>query len=185
MPIIDGKEQERQGILQVAAMMAVSARTAPKIGGVDDIFTVVVYGDEKDAIAAEMEKMAEERKTQGFKRDAGNVRNSEAVVLIGIRGTKKMGVNCGACGYTTCHDFEQAGTKPGNDFAGPTCIFKAIDLGIALGSAAKSASLFNVDNRIMYRVGTAARRLGHLPEASNMMGIPLSARGKSPYFDRG
>ena len=49
---------------------------------------------------------------------------------------------------------------------GPTCIFKALDLGIALGSAVKTASLLNVDNRIMYRIGTAARRLNLLPEAT-------------------
>ena len=42
----------------------------------------------------------------------------------------------------------------------------------------------NVDNRIMYRIGVAARRLNMLPEARVIMGIPLSAKGKSIYFDR-
>jgi uncharacterized ferredoxin-like protein len=36
----------------------------------------------------------------------------------------------------------------------------------------------------MYRIGTAAIRLRMLPEATIIMGIPLSAKGKSPYFDR-
>jgi len=74
--------------------------------------------------------------------------------------------------------------KQGLDFAGPTCLFKALDIGIALGSAAKMASLLNVDNRIMYRIGTAAKRLKLLPEAHIIMGITLSATGKNIYFDR-
>jgi uncharacterized ferredoxin-like protein len=44
--------------------------------------------------------------------------------------------------------------------------------------------MLDVDNRIMYRVGTAAVRLRLLPEASVVMGIPVSVRGKNIYFDR-
>jgi uncharacterized ferredoxin-like protein len=64
------------------------------------------------------------------------------------------------------------------------CVFKALDLGIALGSAVKTAMYLNVDNRIMCRIGTTARRLNMLPEASVIMGVPLSAKEKSIYFDR-
>jgi len=112
------------------------------------------------------------------------VRDSETVVLIGVRGTKKYGLNCGACGYTTCEEFEKIRKELGRDCVGPTCLFKALDLGIALGSTVKIASTFNVDNRIMYRIGTAAMRLNMLSEASIIMGIPLSVKGKNPYFDR-
>lgn len=112
------------------------------------------------------------------------MRDSEAAVLIGVRGTKSFKINCGACGYTSCSGFDEAQKKAGQDFLGPTCIFKALDLGIALGSAVKTASLLNVDNRIMYRIGTAARRLNLLPEATVILGIPISAKGKSIYFDR-
>jgi len=170
--------------MQAAELMMISARTAPKSGGVDDVLTAIVYGDEKESMAAEMDKIADERNIPGFKRDAKNVRDSEVVVLIGVRGTKKYGLNCGACGYANCDEFEKAEKKQGLDFTGPTCLFKALDLGIALGSAAKTASILNVDNRIMYRIGAAARRLNHMPEASVIMGIPMSARGKSVYFDR-
>jgi len=38
-------------------------------------------------------------------------------------------------------------------------MFKLLDLGIAIGSAVRTASLLNVDNRIMFRAGTAARKL--------------------------
>jgi uncharacterized ferredoxin-like protein len=36
----------------------------------------------------------------------------------------------------------------------------------------------------MYRVGTAALRLKMLEEATVLIGIPVSAKGKNIYFDR-
>jgi uncharacterized ferredoxin-like protein len=45
------------------------------------------------------------------------------------------------------------------------------------------ASILNADNRIMCRAGVVARQMG-LIEADFVMGIPLSATGKSIYFDR-
>jgi len=184
MPILDGKEQERQGVMQTANLMVVSARTAPKSGGIDDVFTAVIHGQEIEALAHDMEKIATERNIEAWSRQAQNVRDAEVIVLLGVRGTKKYATNCGACGYASCDDFEKATKKPGQDFDGPTCIFKALDLGIALGSAVKTASILNVDNRIFYRIGTAAKRLNYMPEASTIMGIALSAKGKNPYFDR-
>lgn len=183
MPVLREKG-EKDGVLEIAKLMLVSARTAPKSGGIDDIVMAVIYGEEKDEIVKEMEKIGEERNIKGFRRDSKNLRDSEAVLLIGVKGSKSFGINCGACGYTNCQAFDKAEKKPGQDFKGPTCIFKALDLGIALGSAAKTASLLNVDNRIMYRIGTAAKKLKLLPEANIIMGIPLSASGKSIYFDR-
>jgi uncharacterized ferredoxin-like protein len=184
MPIIKSEEGESEALLHASRLMLVSARTAPKSGGKDDILALIVFGREKEAVAEEMDKIAEERKIEGFKRDAKNLRDSEAAVLIGVRGTTSFKLDCGACGYATCSKFDEAEKKAGRDFLGPTCIFKALDLGIALGSAVKTASFLDVDNRIMYRVGTAARRLNLLPEATVIMGIPISAKGKNIYFDR-
>jgi uncharacterized ferredoxin-like protein len=182
--MIESKNAEREAILEAAKFMLISARTAPKSAGIDDVLTIIVHGDEKDAMARKMEEMAEERKSEGFRRDARNVRASEAVILIGVRGSKSFGLNCGACGYESCKEFDEAQKKLGEDFFGPTCLLKALDLGIALGSAVKTASLLNVDNRVMYRVGTAALKLNLLPEATVVMGIPVSAKGKNIYFDR-
>lgn len=36
----------------------------------------------------------------------------------------------------------------------------------------------------MYRIGTVAKRLNLMPEATVIMGIPISSKGKSIYFDR-
>jgi len=183
MPILREKG-EKEAVLEAAKLMLVSARTAPKSGGIDDIVLAIVYGKEKNDIAEEMEKIAKERNLKGFLRDSKNLRDSEAALLVGVKGPKSFGLNCGACGYKTCKAFDQAKKTQGLDFMGPTCLFKALDMGIALGSVAKTASMLNVDNRVMYRIGTAAKRLKLLPEAHIVMGVPLSAKGKSIYFDR-
>jgi uncharacterized ferredoxin-like protein len=183
VPVVKAERAESEGIMEISRLMLVSARTAPKSGGVDDIVTALVFGEDKEALATEMDKLADDRKISQFNRDARSVRDSQAVILIGVR-VRKFGLNCGACGYATCEQYEKAGKKTGQDFTGPTCLFKAIDLGIALGSAVKTASILNLDNRIMYRIGVAAVRLGLMPGADVIMGIPVSAEGKSIYFDR-
>jgi uncharacterized ferredoxin-like protein len=45
------------------------------------------------------------------------------------------------------------------------------------------AADLNIDNRIMYTIGTAAKGL-NLLEADVIMGIPFSVSGKDIYFDR-
>ncbi len=184
MPVLDGRKQERQGILEIANLMVVAARTAPKSGGRDDILTAVVYGPEAEALAVDMGKIAVERNDPAWNKPARIIKDAGAIVLIGVRGTKSYVTNCGACGRKSCDDFTKAEKRSGQDFDGPNCIFKTLDLGIALGSAAKVASILNADNRIYYRIGAAARRLHYMPEASVIMGIPLSATGKNPNFDR-
>ena len=69
------------------------------------------------------------------------------------------------------------------EFQGPQCAYRLLDMGIALGSAVKTASMLNVDNRIMYRASAVAREMG-LIDADYVMGIPLSATGKNIFFDR-
>jgi uncharacterized ferredoxin-like protein len=131
--------------------MVVAARTAPKAQGEDKIKAVIVTGKEKEDLANTMEQLEKIR-------DSKNVRDSEAVVLLGV------------------------------EFGNPTedwINFKAklIDLGIALGSAVKVASELNVDNRIMHSAGDAAMKMGLL-RADEIIGIPLSIKGKNIFFDR-
>ncbi|MEW5936842.1 MAG: DUF2148 domain-containing protein [Candidatus Thermoplasmatota archaeon] len=164
----------------VAELMALSARTAPKAMGQDFLELKICTGEEVERLAAEMLRIANEHRDRGFARDAGNVRDSQAVVLIGLKPHAPLGLNCAACGYG-CAAFEHGSVERG--FAGPNCAMRLLDMGIAVGSAVKTASIHNVDNRVMYRAGVAARRAG-LIDAAVVMGIPLSAKGKSIYFDR-
>jgi uncharacterized ferredoxin-like protein len=164
----------------VIDLMEIAARTAPKSGGKDFIVVKVLAGDDLKRLADEMVKYGEKTKKKNFDRDARNVAASAAVVFVGIKDAKPVDLNCGACGFDLCNDRVAA---EHSEFQGPQCAFRLLDMGIALGSAVKTASLLNVDNRIMYRAGVVARQMG-LIDADFVMGIPLSVTGKSIYFDR-
>lgn len=168
-------------VKMVGDLMAVAARTAPKAVGEDYIEISVLSDSERVALGKDMIQIAKERGIQGFERDGKNVLDSDVVVLVGLLPHKGVGLNCGACGYATCNEFNSRSFE--GDFKGPNCVIRALDLGIALGSSAKLASELNVDNRIMYRIGVSARRLG-LAKGNVVHGIPLSATGKNIFFDR-
>lgn len=179
-------EAEREAILEVARLMAVSARTAPKGRGLDSIKTLILHGDDElERLAKAMEERHKDNPDRlwFFKRNAEDVRNSTAVLLIGVTGEPKrieQPLNCGACGHN-CQAILKAKKIDTGDARGPMCLFQGIDLGIALGSAVKAASDFGIDNRIMYSIGATARKL-KLIDADFVMGIPLSATGKNIYF---
>ncbi|AAM25319.1 MAG: hypothetical protein XD49_1119 [Caldanaerobacter subterraneus] len=169
-------------VIELAAhLMALSARTAPKATGKDFIKTKVVTGDDLIRLAEDMIKYGEETGKRNFDRDGNNVAKSGAVLLISLSNAQKVGLNCGACGYDFCNDMPDF--RKGAEFDGPICAWRLIDLGIAIGSAVKTASILNVDNRIMYRIGVSAKRLKMI-EGEIVVGIPLSATGKNIYFDR-
>ena len=149
--ILDSQVAEEDSLLTVAKLMVAAARTAPKTRGEDSIHTAIVTGEDKERLAETMDGL-------GRGRDAGNVRASGAVVLVGV--------DCG---------------KPSEEWW--PFWAKLIDMGIALGSAVKVASDLNVDNRIMRSVGTAAMKMGII-RGDDVEGIPLSIKGKNIYFDR-
>ncbi len=180
--ILDEKNFKNEAVKIAAFLMAESARTAPKSKGEDDLTIVYVDGEDLEKIANKMEEMAKETGDKNFIRDAESLRKSQAVLLLGIDGGRTIGVNCGACGFENCIDFKKAERKE-RKFVGPNCMFKLLDLGIALGSAVKLAAIEGVDTRIMYRIGVAARDLGFI-KSDVVMAIPIAAIGKSPYFDR-
>jgi len=163
----------------VAELMALSARTAPKGSGDDFLVIHIVEGDTLSTLGQKMIEFGERSGKALFDRDGNNVIRSDAVLLIGIKDGKALGLNCGACGSEKCIT---PNTYDG-EFSGPQCCLRFLDLGIAIGSAVKTAGLFNADNRVMYRIGPVAREMG-LIDADVVIGIPLSATGKSIYFDR-
>jgi uncharacterized ferredoxin-like protein len=179
---------EQNAVMTVADLMALAARTAPKGKGVDTLEIRVLAKKDLKKLATHLTKMGTDRNIGFFLRDAKNIAASDACVLIGCRGDMVAGVNCGACGYATCAELEKSKkkkTKQATPFASPNCALRMTDLGIAVGSAVKTAQVHNVDNRIMYSGGVAARDLGLFPDDCTVVyAIPLSATGKNIFFDR-
>lgn len=165
-----------------AQLMAISAITAPKGRGQDYVRTLVLTGEDVKRLGEATIAYGEKTGKGNFDRDGNNTIQSEAVLLIGLVSAPGAGVDCGACGYASCKEFNAVAKRTG-EYVGPLCPVRVLDMGIALGSAAKTASLLNIDNRIMYRIGAVAREIG-LVDWDFVMGFPLSVSSKSPYFDR-
>ena len=68
--IISSKQAEAKAVLTIAELICAAARTAPKARGIDNLVTLIVDGDEKDRLAEEMRRIAQESGSQFFERDA-------------------------------------------------------------------------------------------------------------------
>ncbi|MFP5489227.1 MAG: DUF2148 domain-containing protein [Acidimicrobiia bacterium] len=190
-------EQRRATVRDIAAQMAAAAITAPKSGGqlflagkpnfmetilVDDV-------DERAAIAAWLRSRGVERREQIWFRDADVAEAVDAILFIGLLPQwYPPNYDCGACGYATCAEFLHAThtlrTRSAElEFAGPVCNLRDIDLGIAVGSAAKTAAIHSIDCRCQTRAAVAARKLGII-HADHAVALSLSVTHKAIGFDR-
>lgn len=165
-----------QSLKEIAARMLTAARTAPKARGVDNLIIAMASGETIIQISDKMKEISVRDNLDFFMRDADNILQAAAIALIATK-IKANGLNCGLCGYPDCAEKNKNSKAP--------CVFNTNDLGIAIGSAVGIAADNRVDNRVMYSIGLAVKELKLLgDEAAIIFGIPLSASGKSPFFDR-
>ena len=174
--IINERNSRSEYMLTVAKQIMTAARTAPKGKGFDIIEIAAVTGHDDISQLSELtRKKAEETGLKFLLRDAENILQAEAIILIGSR-IKVQGLNCGYCGVPTCEEKLKNDAMP--------CSINMVDLGIAVGSAVATAADLRVDTRVMFSVGFAIKHLGYLPDCHSIYAIPLSASSKNPFFDR-
>jgi uncharacterized ferredoxin-like protein len=169
---------EIEGLMTVAQLMCVAARTAPKARGTDLLVTSILAGEDKSRVSAKMREIGNTTKKDLFLRDADNLDAAPAAVLLGTR-LEPIGLDfyCNMCQHGSCQQTRETGR---------VCVFNSHDLGLAVGSAVSVAARHHIDCRIMYTVGIAARDLLLLgKDIRIVMGIPLSVTGKNIFFDRG
>ncbi len=194
---MEQREIVLDAVRNVARLCAVAAITAPKSGGQlflkgSKPFIETVIVEDKDTL----NRLAEWMRAQGTRlkeaiwfRDADAAEKLDLVLFIGLAKWYPPVYDCGACGYGTCAEFLVAAEKHRTaeaqkwQFAGPICQLRAVDLGIAVGSATKVASMHNVDCRCQTRIAGAARHLGVI-EADLAVALSLSVTHKNIFFDK-
>lgn len=177
MSIIRESEIRESTSIRIAEQMIVAARTAPKGRGIDDLDYCILYGDHLNVLANKMIEIGQREGMSFFERDANNVQQAEAVVLLGSRIASRGIKKCGFCGFENCAEKAKYPMVP--------CSFNAGDLGIAIGSAVSIAADNRIDNRVMFSVGFAAIELGIMQaEVKIAYGIPLYVGPKSIFYDR-
>ena len=196
---MDQREIFMDAIRNVAKLCAAAAMTAPKSGGQLFLkgakpFIETVIVEDKPTLA----KLAEWLRARGNKlrepiwfRDADTAEKLDLVLFIGLAHWYPPQYDCGACGFATCAEFSKNAPKHrlhvvGSEdweFPGPICQIRCIDLGIAVGSAAKIASMNNIDTRCQTRIAAAARHLGII-EADLAVALSMSVSHKNIFFDK-
>ncbi len=194
---MDADALRTDALQHVASLCAAAAVTAPKSGGQlflrgspPFIETFWLADKEKQRLLAGwLRARGRERREPIWFRDAGLCERVNGILFIGLNDWYPPVYDCGACGFATCAEFLDATAAQRKaagqtfEFAGPTCNLRDIDLGIAVGSAAKTASLNNVDCRCQTRVAVAARHTG-LIQADVAVALSMSITHKAEGFDR-
>ena len=194
---MDQREIFMNALRHVAELCAVAAMTAPKSGGQlflkgSKPFIETVIVEDRDTLS----RLAGWLRARGNKlrepiwfRDADTTEKLDLVLFIGLAKWYPPLYDCGACGYATCAEFLQAApahrTAEAEDweFPGPICQLRCVDLGIAVGSAAKIASLNNVDALCQTRIAAGARHLGVI-RADLAVALSMSVSHKNIFFDK-
>jgi NADPH-dependent glutamate synthase beta subunit-like oxidoreductase len=106
----------------------------------------------------------------------------------------EVGFDCGACGFKTCREsvinyqnrLNETGGEPwGWLMKGPSCIWRLTEYGIAVDWAAAAAHRHNVESRVAMIPGTVFMRMGHLPDCSMIVVVPLGPCKERWYFEPG
>jgi uncharacterized ferredoxin-like protein len=175
--MITEEEKRKDVVLRIASEMLTAARTAPKARGADRLYLVILDEDEIAGLSQKMIETAENGGPDFFVRDAKNLLQADAVILLGTSYESQGLQLCGYCGFENCQSKNQHPDVP--------CVFNTGDLGIAIGSAVSVAMDRRIDNRILYSAGYVAVKAGLTPpEVKLAYVIPLSVSAKNPFFDR-
>ncbi len=174
--MIDVKEILEEQVISLAKNIALSAVTAPKARGVDNLEIRIAHGEELKQLSNKLQELNKKTGQEFLLRDSNNVLQSQAVILVGSK-TKVLGLDCGYCGFASCKEKEEkAPLAP--------CFFNSNDLGIAIGSMCSQIADHRIDSRVMFSVGLAAKELSFLPECTTVLAIVMSVSSKSVFFDR-
>lgn len=195
--MLDQWEVFMNALRHVAKLCAVAAMTAPKSGGQlllkgSKPFIETVILEDRETLS----RLAGWLRARGNKlrgpiwfRDADTTEKLDLVLFVGLAKWYPPLYDCRACGYATCAEFLRAApahrTAEAEDreFPGPICQLRCVDLGITVGSAAKIASLNNIDTRCPTRIAAAARHLG-VVQADLAVALSMSVRHKNIFFDK-
>jgi Uncharacterized protein containing a ferredoxin domain (DUF2148) len=106
----------------------------------------------------------------------------------------QVGFDCGACGFKTCREavvncqnrLNETGGEPwGWLMKGPSCIWRAMELGMSIDWAAAAAHTLNVENRIAMIPATAFMRMGYMEGCTLVTVLPLGPCRERWYFSPG
>ena len=136
-----------------------------------------------------------EKALAGFDKDEAGLTEEEAL-LETTRCLKcdQVGFDCGGCGFKTCREavancqnrLNETGGEPwGWLMKGPSCVWRAMELGISIDWAAAAAHRLNVESRVGMIPATAFMRMGYMEGCTLVTVLPIGPCKEHWYFSPG
>ena len=154
----------------VARLMVVSTMKANREDDSPDLEVTILEKVQRGILAEELFQMAEQKEDDDYTRVGEHVLNSGGMILVGLNDRTTRGLDCKACGFSGCEELMSVETS--DIFEGANCLFRVLDMGMALGSALRTADMHNVKTEIMPLAGLAAKRLG-LSQSRMVLAVSL------------
>jgi formate dehydrogenase beta subunit len=143
----------------------------------------------------QMRRLPVEEALSGFEEDEAGLTEEEAL-LETTRCLKcdQVGFDCGGCGFKTCRQavincqnrLNETGGEPwGWLMKGPSCIWRAMELGISIDWAAAAAHTLNVESRVGMIPAMAFMRMGYMEGCTLVTVVPLGPCRERWYFSPG
>jgi len=142
----------------VSNFVKITAERSPTFFG-ENIEIVLLDHAEREMLAEEMFQLSDEFKDELYSLEGDFIESSDKIVLIGLEDHPPFDIDCKACGYETCEDYQEAEEKV-DIFEGPNCVFAILDLGVVIGHAWNTIENYRLRPDISVKAGLAAKHLG-------------------------
>lgn len=186
-----GNDYLQDHLVEVAKHIILAVKKAPSITGKTAIEAEIIYGDDILPILEVLEPVTKAVRYVhwDYQTIKGCYDKGEPPVIIAVGGkvdTSNLGWNCGACGFSTCKEFNAYAREysGGGQLGGPSCNWKILDFAIACDWACAAAWQYKVDNRVMGSLGFALGALNFLPNSNTRLGIALGPARDMVYYSR-
>ena len=148
-----------------------------------------------DPEKTEIQRLPVKKALAGFDKDEKGLTEKEALIET-TRCLKcdQVGFDCGGCGFRTCREavintqnrMNETGGEPwGWLMKGPSCIWRAMELGISIDWAAAVAHRLNVECRVGMIPATLFMRMGYMQGCTLVTVLPIGPCKEHWYFSPG
>jgi uncharacterized ferredoxin-like protein len=185
MTVIGSGELLKGGMDRAVELMAVAASTAMKFGN-PKIRMTAIGPEEFEMLSDFCAGLAEVSPL--FDRDGRSfvdmAKRDTRALLIGARRKSVYNFDCGACGFATCKELNQAETVESVVINGPCCHFVVYDVHMAANAAAAAAWRMGLHCRVFQTIGGAAAACEFIEDCDFCIAVGVSYQQKDPFFDR-
>ena len=191
MAVYDGYKAAQDHLIDIAKSCILAAAKAPTLTQQLELRTEIITDEDIDPILDILGTLGE---TSAFQlhdfvalKHLADQGRMPPILLLGADLTKPALWDCGACGFKTCGEYlkyTKMNKGVGVGAYGPTCVWKAIDFGIACDWACACVAQHRAESRIMFSIGALALMTNRLEGTSYILGLPIGPAGQNLWFDR-